>query len=73
MEQRMIDRQIDDRKRVRRQHLADLVFPHLPGILAPEVVGPEKPAAEEVIAQMRGFVLVKVGVPHLGHHDERAL
>jgi hypothetical protein len=73
MEDRVVERQFDDRKGRRRQRLAQLVLPHIPGVLAPEIVGPQKPAAQQIVLQVGGLQLVKVGATRLGHHDERAV
>ena len=47
--------QVHDRVLRRRQHLADLAHPHLPGSVAPEIVHPEEAALVEVGAQRRGI------------------
>ena len=47
-------------------------FAAVPRALAPEVVGPEKSALEQVLAQVRHLLLVEDQAARLGHHDERA-
>ena len=45
----------------------------LPRVAAPEVVGPEEAALEQVLAQVLGLCRPDVGGADLRHHDERAL
>ena len=73
VEQRVLERQVDDRIGRRRQRLAHLVLEHLERVVAPEIVSPEKAAAQQVIAQARRLLIVHVERAGLRHHDERAL
>ena len=52
VEQRVVRRQLDDRVLVGREHAAQLRFPPLPRVVAPEVVGPEEAALQQVVAQL---------------------
>jgi hypothetical protein len=67
----MVHRQVDDRILRRRQHLRELAHPPFPCIAAPEVVGPQEAAFEQVLAEPRGFLLIEERGSDLGHHDER--
>ena len=69
----MVGRQIDDRVLAGRKDLADLRRPDAPRIAAPEVVHPQEPAFQQVLAEPRGLALVEVHRSNLGHHHERAL
>ena len=51
--------------------LPKLALPELPRVLPPEIVSPQEAALDEVLTQTRGLVLVEMGRPDLGHHDER--
>ena len=72
-EQRMVVRQILRRELPRRQRLAELLGPRFPGPLAPEVIGPQEAALQQVAAQRLGLRIGDVGGANLRHHDERAL
>ena len=70
----MVERELDDRILRRRQHLANLALPDLPRVAAPEIVGPEEAALQQVVAQVAPTSSsAKIGGPDFRHHDERAL
>ena len=69
----MVERQVDDRILRRGEDLADLVLPVLPRVAAPEVVGPQEAALEQILAQPLHFVVIEIERPDLRHHDERTL
>ena len=56
------ERHVDDRVFRGRQRLADLARPHVPRPGAPEVVGPQEAALQQVLAQALGFLRTEVGV-----------
>jgi hypothetical protein len=72
-EERMVLRQVLRGVLRRRQRLADLLRPHFPGVLAPEVIGPEKAALQQVIAQRLRLRVVEIRGADFRHHDERTL
>ena len=69
----MLHRQIDDRYSAARESLANLLFPDFPRVLAPEVIGPQEAALEQIVAEPFRLGGVEEGRAHFGHHDERAL
>src|SRR5712691_6665079 len=73
MKNRMLQRQIDERVGTRWQYLPDLALPDLPGVIPPEIVGPQESALEQVIVEVPGFHVIEIDVPDLRHHDERAV
>ena len=56
-----------------RKCLPNLVGPPLPRVAAPEIVGPEKPAFQEIDPQLRCLLFAEVRASRLCHHDERTL
>ncbi len=55
----MVGRQIDDGVFVRRKYFVDLSLPEIPGVAAPEIIGPEESALEQVLAQRGNFRVVE--------------
>jgi hypothetical protein len=53
--------------------LPQLTDPPAPGILAPEIIGPEKAALLEIQPRLRRFLVVERGAAGLGHHHERTV
>src|SRR6188472_3686320 len=69
----MVRHQVENRKLVRRECLAQLPHPPAPRVLAPEVVRPEKAALFQIEAQRGGFLVVKADAARLRHHHERTV
>ena len=69
----VIRRHVVDRILPGRQHAADLIFPVGPRVLAPEVVGPEKAALQQILPEIHDFLFVEVDAARLGHHQDRAV
>src|SRR2546428_1052556 len=70
---RMIELEIPDRILAGGKRFAELGDPRIPRVLAPEIIGPQETALEQVVAQPRRLLLVEVRAARLGHHDERTL
>src|SRR5262245_1464655 len=70
VEQRMVERQIEDRKFGRWQCLAQLAYPPGPRVLAPEVIRPQEAPLFQVKPQLGSFFVVEAGPAWLGHHDK---
>src|SRR5215813_11330652 len=68
----MVQRDVDDGIVFGREGLADLIGPPVERAIAPEVVGPEEPALQSVVAERRGFGIIEERTARLSHHDERA-
>src|SRR5204863_3391008 len=60
MEERMVEWHINDRKFGWWQRLADFARPHLPRPAAPEIIGPEEAAFQQVLTQSRRFLRAEV-------------
>ena len=69
----MVERDVDDRKFIRRQRLRHLHRPPLPRVAPPEVVRPEEPALAQVLAQLRRLRRREIRAARLGHHHPRTL
>src|SRR5262249_15458895 len=59
VEERVSPRQVDHWELVRRQRLPNFRLEDVPGVLTPEVIHPEEAALDQIIAQMRGIVLIQ--------------
>ena len=66
LEERVIERQVDDGVLRRRQHPADLGGPVFPRPRAPEVVNPEEPAFQQVVPQPRDLLRPQAHRPDVG-------
>ena len=69
----MADRHLRQREVRRGQRFPDFVLPVIERVVAPEIIGPQKPAVEQVIAQVRRFFDAEVRAARLRHHEERTV
>src|SRR5216684_85914 len=58
VENGVVERQVDDRIPLRGQDLAHLILEEVPGVVAPEIVGPQEPALQQVVPESGRFTLV---------------
>jgi hypothetical protein len=72
-EQRMVRRQIEDRKFIRRQRLPQLANPVVPGVAAPEIIDPEKAAFLQVQSHRLRLVIGDERAADFRGHHERAV
>src|SRR5262245_42394050 len=68
----MVDRDVEDRIVAGRQDLSKLANPMIPLVRTPEVVSPDEPSLEKILAKVLGFRLVDRCRAWRGHDHQRA-
>jgi hypothetical protein len=68
-QQRVAERNVLDRIVRRRKHAPDFARPALPGAGAPEVVDPEEPALEQVVAKAFSFFRLQTDRADVGRDN----
>src|SRR6185369_11454863 len=68
-----VQRHVFDGILIGREHLADLRGPMTPRFGAPEVVGPEETALEQVIPQMLSLIVAEADGAGIRGHEERTI
>jgi hypothetical protein len=72
VQDRVIQWHVEYRVRALRQHLAKLLHPVLPRVVAPGVVDPEESTLLQITPQRSGFLRCDECPAELAHHHKRA-